>query len=271
MRAPRTRGALAADLLAVDVGNSKLLAALFRAGRERLRVRIDYNSAPPARWAASWARALRALREVGGGPVPVLVASVAPRRAAIIERQLRAAGYARIRQAGWRDPWPFAIRVRNPATLGVDRLANVAGLVALGFRSGVAIDAGTAITVDVLDRRRLRGGLILPGFALAARALHAQTEQLPQVRPLRAPALVGRDTRAALQSGIHHGLVGAVGAVAVAARRQLEPGAVIVFTGGDGERFWAECRLPGARFEPDLLLLGLRRLGRRIFAGRAAG
>ena len=255
---------LARDLLVVDVGNSTVLAVLFGGGVERFRVRLDYAAAPRGRWAASWRAALRALRALSGVHVPVLLASVAPRRADPVERGLRRS-FARIHRAGWRDPWPFRIGVRAPATLGADRLANTAGLVALGHASGVAIDAGTAITVDVLDRGRLRGGLILPGFALVAEALHDHTAQLPRVQPLPTPDVVGTDTRSALQAGIHHGVTGGVMSIAAAVRRTLGRGAPLVFTGGDGERLCAECPLPGARFEPDLLLAGMRLLGRHLF------
>jgi type III pantothenate kinase len=259
---------LARDILVVDVGNSKVLAVLFGGGVERLRVRLDFAAVP--RWGTSWRAAVRAFRVLGGTQLPVLVASVAPQRAARVERRLRATFRGHIHRAGWRDPWPFRIGVRRPSTLGADRLANTAGLMALGYASGVAIDAGTAITVDVLDRGHLRGGLILPGFTLMAEALHAHTEQLPRVRPLPTRDLVGQDTSSALRAGIHHGTTGGVIAIAAAVRRTLGRGAPLVFTGGDGERLWAECPLPGARFEPHLLLAGMRLLGQRIFpaAGR---
>jgi type III pantothenate kinase len=256
---------LARDLLVVDVGNSKVLAVLFGGGVERFRVRLDYAAASRGRWAASWRAALRALRALSGASVPVLLASVAPRRADPVERGLRRHFGGRIHRAGWRDPWPFRIGVRAPATLGADRLANTAGLMALGHASGVAIDAGTAITFDVLDRGRLRGGLILPGFALVADALHDHTAQLPRVQPLPTPDLVGTDTGSALRAGIHHGVTGGVVAIAAAVQRTLGRGAPVVFTGGDGERLCAECPLPGARFEPDLLLAGMRLVGQRIF------
>lgn len=261
----RRTPSLAGDLLAIDVGNSKVLSVLIRAGAEQVRWRVDYGGMPPGRWGHGWSAGLQAAGARVGCDVPVLVASVAPARARVVVRRLQRAGVRRIHPVSWRDPWPFGLEVREPATLGVDRMANVAGLVALGSRSGLAIDAGTAVTVDVLERGRLHGGLILPGGELLARALHDCTSQLPRVDvggP--APPLVGRDTRSALRAGIHHGVARGVGAIAARLLAQLGPGACAVFTGAQGAQLAVASELPAPRYEPDLLILGLRALGARL-------
>ncbi|GMB96541.1 type III pantothenate kinase [Helicobacter sp. NHP22-001] len=45
--------------------------------------------------------------------------------------------------------------------LGVDRMAACLGL---GGKSGVVIDAGSAITIDIMENNTHLGGVILPGF-----------------------------------------------------------------------------------------------------------
>ena len=77
MRARR----LAADLLAVDVGNSKTQAVLVRGGRERGRWRVDYGRMSTLRLAACLRAAARAACDLGAAGVPCIVASVAPERA----------------------------------------------------------------------------------------------------------------------------------------------------------------------------------------------
>jgi type III pantothenate kinase len=80
------------------------------------------------------------------------------------------------------------------------------------------VDAGTALTVDALGSRggepAFLGGAIAPGPDLLSRAMGRGAAQLFEVdtrglEPERVPAL-GRSTRAALESGIVHGLRGAV-------------------------------------------------------------
>lgn len=242
---------LAADTLVVDIGNSKALAVLYTGGRERRRWRLVFEGRDPAWVRAAW----RAVLGAAGG-VPIRVASVVP---AALRALTAAAGRRRtpLHVVRWTDRWPFEIAVRNPDRVGIDRLANVAGMRALGWQSGVAVDAGTAITIDVLRAGRFEGGLILPGFDTMLQALHQRTAQLPAL-VLRAPApLLGRDTASALRAGayhtIHRGVVSTVRALAAA----LGPGARVAVTGGRGEWFadaWPEC----GHLEPDLLLGGLR-------------
>lgn len=254
-----TRLRLARDLWAIDIGNSKVSAVLYRGGRARGRWRLATprsaasRSAP--RWAARW-RAIVATAAARGNRVPAVIASVQPAHVPIVRAGLRAAGVTRVHVARWSDPWPFAIAVDEPRRVGIDRLANVAGFLARGFRDGVIVDAGTAITIDVVKRGAFAGGLILPGLRLAAAALHAHTALLPVVDAAAPPTppLVGRNTRQAIRAGIHHTTIRGVRAVARDLARQLGPTSRVVYTGGQGAAF----RQGRGRLDPDLQARGLR-------------
>ena len=71
----------------------------------------------------------------------------------------------------------------DSSTLGADRIANAAALVMDESRlPAVSLDAGTAITLEIVDeRKRFRGGAILPGRSLMRKSLHAGTGQLPEI------------------------------------------------------------------------------------------
>ncbi len=258
VRAKRRRPRLASDLLAVDVGNSKVQAVLMRDGQECWRWRVDYGAGNV--WRRHFAVAAAAARREGRG-TPIVLSSVAPRRAAVITRLLERGLSRRVHRVGWRDPWPFRLDIRHPETVGADRLANVAGAMALGHTTCIVVDAGTAVTIDVLRHRRFIGGLILPGPALAARALHAHTESLPALVPETQAALLGTDTASAMQAGIHHGMLHAVDGITRALRARLGRGTRVVLTGGASAALAAA--LPHADLEPDLLLHGLRLLWAR--------
>jgi type III pantothenate kinase len=249
---------LAPDVLCIDVGNSKILAVLYERGRERARWRLDMVAPGPLR--RGFGAVLAGLDGAQG--LPAIVASVAPRRSAPLVRALRGRRL-RVHVAAWDDPWPFAIAVGAPQAVGVDRLANVAGLRALGLRRGVAVDAGTAITVDVLSERGFLGGLIAPGPGLALRSLHAHTEKLPLVAPPVLVAPFGRDTVSALRSGVARVVAGGAAAAAASLRAGLGRQAVVVLTGGGAATL--EPYFPdGTRTEPDLLCIGLRALAARL-------
>ncbi len=111
------------------------------------------------------------------------------------------------------------IDVDFPENVGIDRLLNaVSANVLRGERQpAIIIDSGTATTVDyVSPAGAFCGGAILPGFDLCARALHEYTALLPLVPMSRIiqrdglPAELGRNTDAAITSGLYWGHVGAV-------------------------------------------------------------
>lgn len=102
----------------------------------------------------------------------------------------------------------------QPARMGVDRW-----LAMLGARQASAgplcvIDAGTAITLDLVAAQgRHEGGYILPGADLMRRALTADTGQI-QVDALDTPTLSpGSDTQTCVNAGGWRAVIGAVQSV----------------------------------------------------------
>jgi type III pantothenate kinase len=130
------------------------------------------------------------------------------------------------------------------------------------------VDAGTAITVDLVDESgTFRGGAIAPGARLMLGALHARTAQLPEVAPARPERAAGRSTEEAMRSGVFHALRGIVTelheAYAVELRRDLP----IVATGGDAEWLMGDAERVG-RIVPDLPLWGIALSWSAALAGR---
>ena len=83
---------------------------------------------------------------------------------------------------------PFVDFSDAPPTLGMDRIVNCAAL-CQNHSSGIIIDAGTAITIEVVNNKKFAGGAILPGSAILARAMHDYTGALPEVKYTFAPDL----------------------------------------------------------------------------------
>lgn len=157
------------------------------------------------------------------------------------------------------EEFPLSIHVDEPRRVGIDRLLNAVAVNELrgANRPAVIVDSGTATTVDVVSvDGAFEGGAILPGLALSAKALHEYTALLPLVSVLElgqaTPDPLGRNTRAAIRSGLFWGQLGAVKELI---ERQVSSDAEIFVTGGGGALL-AE-HLPRARFEPHLPLQGL--------------
>ena len=144
----------------------------------------------------------------------------------------------------------------HPEQLGEDRLA----LVAFGMqqpRPSVILDAGTALTVNVIHPHRgLLGGAILPGMDLAFRALHTGTAALPAVDPAPPPSDArGCSTEEALRVGVVEGL--ARGAHALGKRMIAHMGEKEVswwLTGGRADLL--RPYIPEAHVDPTLALKG---------------
>jgi len=254
---------LAADLLVVDVGNTKIAATWVDGGGIRARARLQHDDFEAGRWAQAWNAITAGLVAACGVRVPVQVASVAPARTRAVVRGLRDHGMRHVHVVSGRDPWPFELDVHDPHTVGVDRLAHVAGLASRGIRRAVAVGAGTAVIVDVLRDGRFEGGCILPGVDLAARALRSGTSQLPRVQVAESVPLRGRETRSAIASGVVHGTLFGAAEIARRFARQLGPGTPIVVTGGRAGALAALLR-GSVEVDLDLLVLGLRHLQIRL-------
>jgi type III pantothenate kinase len=255
------------DVVVIDVGNTKTAATLMRDGTVVARWRVETGARFTARTAAAWDRAVAEIRAQGGARLAALVASVVPSRTAGITGTLRRHGLRCPHLVTWRDPWPFELALSSPQTVGVDRLAHVAGMVARGWSDGVSVGIGTAVIVDVLREGRFIGGCIFPGVDLAARALRAGTAQLPRVAVVPTAPWWGSDTRTALESGVLHGTVLAAAGMARRIARRLGTGTPIVVTGRLGDAVAAELR-GRVEVDGDLLARGIGSLGSRLATGR---
>lgn len=162
-----------------------------------------------------------------------------------------------------RGQLPLAIDVDYPEKVGIDRLLNA---IAANARrqpgqSTIIVDSGTATTVDRVDGRGVFcGGAILPGFEMGAKALHQYTALLPLIQHHRLhdrePSPIGRNTTAALESGLYWGHVGGVRELIT---RMSDPAAdkapLVLLTGGAAPVL--RPHLPNAEWDAGLCLQGL--------------
>ncbi len=111
---------------------------------------------------------------------------------------------------------PLVVSLPRPDMVGVDRLldALAANRLRTPGHPAVVVDAGSAITVDLVDAGgAFCGGAILPGIAMSARALHEFTDLLPQIdmaELAEPPSALGTATAAAMRSGLFWGAIGGV-------------------------------------------------------------
>lgn len=204
------------------------------------------------------ARALhRALR--GWRFDAVVMSSVVPLKGRLIARTL--------------DDWPLievgaktklgvGIDYPQPKRIGADRLANAAAVVPFYGAPAVVVDFGTAVTFDIVDRRKnYIGGVIAPGLEAMTDYLHQRTAQLPKITLLEPPSAIGKSTRHAMLAGAVFGYRGLVREILAEIRAELGARKLkVVATGG-----YAELIAAGVEeiddVHPNLTLEGLRLIG----------
>jgi type III pantothenate kinase len=168
-------------------------------------------------------------------------------------------------------PLPFTSLYETPATLGQDRIAAVAGSLVLPTSKAPAsapaeslparliVDAGTCITLDLIDgQRTYRGGNISPGVRMRLRAMHTFTARLPLVEPAASLNEVGRSTEQALRHGGQFGAVYEVEGLYLRLRKTY-PDLELILTGGDAELLAGLLSVPNVVY-PNLVLRGLNQI-----------
>lgn len=252
--------------LVVDAGSSWTKVALVAGGRLSRLGRFPTAGDPPApgggtaggevgqpgrAWQA-WETGLRALlarHGFGLDDVANLGAcSVVPEVSAGLRALAgRCAGRPPVRQVT-PEAAPLPVAYDPVATLGADRVANAVAALAAWGPPAVVVDAGTAVTCDlVTPDGRFAGGAIVPGpqagyrgLLAAAPGLTSAAEPAPGAEPAVTTGpvagggplpVVGTSTRDCLRVGVLRGVAGAVDGI-VAGYRRLVGRCPVVATGG---------------------------------------
>lgn len=117
----------------------------------------------------------------------------------------------------------------SPELMGVDRWLALFAVVEETYEGHiVVVDAGTAMTIDVLKGKTHLGGLIVPGFNLQYSSLTGSAA-LPGDVLLKPETGLGNDTQSCMQQGVWSGLASTVDAIA-----NSYEGSKIYISGGDG-------------------------------------
>lgn len=243
----------------VDIGNTRIKWGRCTASASRIESMIALPPGNPELWhrqAAAW--------ELGLSTRWVVTGVNPPEQNQFVEWAAAAGGdvctldtYRQI---------PLRVEVDEPERVGLDRLlTGLAAHVRARPRAAVAVNLGTAVTIDVVDASSVfRGGVIFPGPRLMALSLHQNTAKLPLVDMTdpRDGFYPSVNTTDAIRSGIRAAVEGAVRNV-VQAYATLFPTRPKVFvTGGAVGRFGDPDDVPPGwprmKYVPTLTLEGIR-------------
>jgi type III pantothenate kinase len=164
----------------------------------------------------------------------VMIASVVPPAEARWKRAVRTAGLPEPLFVSHRLKIGIPVDYPHAEKIGADRLANAAAAVKLFGAPSVVCDFGTALTFDIVEvQRGYVGGIICPGLPLMFDYLAEKTALLPHIAPSKTKAVVGRNTKQAMQIGARLGYRGMVREILHSLNEELGAGKLAVCcTGG---------------------------------------
>jgi type III pantothenate kinase len=215
-------------ILAVDVGNTQILIALYAEAEITDHWRLATNA---ERTSDEYAVLIRQF--IGDVAIEgVAISSVVPRATAALRSM--STKYFKLDpvvvEPGTKTGMP--ILIDNPREVGADRIVNAIGAYDLYGGPAIVVDFGTATTLDAVSGKgEYLGGAILPGIEISMDALFARADRLSRVELIEPRSVIGKSTAEALQSGAIYGFAGQVDGIC--RRMQDELGeSTVVATGG---------------------------------------
>ena len=155
------------------------------------------------------------------------------------------------------------VRIAKPTEAGADRLVNAIGAHLVYPGDLLLIDSGTATTFDIVAADgAFEGGLIAPGINLSLQALHEAAAKLPRIAIQKPDRVIGKDTVAAMQSGVFWGYIALIEGLVDRIKTEWGKPMTVVGTGGVASLFEGATTSID-RFDPDLTIRGLLEIWRR--------
>jgi len=135
----------------------------------------------------------------------------------------------------------ISIKMDNPKEVGADRIVNAVAAFSLHRRAAIVVDFGTATTFDfVSSKGDYMGGVIAPGVNISAEALFRQASKLPRIEIAKPATVIGKNTVAAMQSGLFYGYVALVEGIIERIRKEVRLDPLVIATGGLARTIAAE-------------------------------
>lgn len=211
-------------ILAVDVGNTRIKAAVFE--RNTLLESFVFNKTTLEISIQNIVLKYKCIKNL-------VIASVSD-----VEKKAFNCFFEvmQIHFVSHKDPFPFVNGYETPETLGIDRLVLAAGAtLQYPNKNRLVIDAGTCVTYDFIDEQnKYSGGAISLGLQSRYDALHHFTANLPLLKLEPSSVLVGKSTAESIHSGVANGLVYEIDGF-IQEYKNKYSNFIIILTGGDAD------------------------------------
>jgi type III pantothenate kinase len=253
------------NIIAIDIGNTNITAGLFL---EDIEAGIEKTSGDkPEELTAVLENFWQRVPFVKAGKdkdkkrdARIVIASVNPKWTEIVKQIAREKLDEKALEIGLgKDvPLPMGLDVDKPQEVGVDRVMAAFAAYCVVEDSVIIADFGTAVTIDAVnDKGIFLGGVIMPGFDIAADGLNRHTAKLPKIAKVKAPKTpYGKNTEDAINNGLYYSAIGALETVTRLFSEQIGKWPQTVATGGNMDIIKNGCDFVDS-FVDDLVVKGI--------------
>jgi len=241
------------NLLAVSVGNTRTRVGSFV--DDKLLEVSTFRNDRQEKIGSAIDAAYKPLRDKPDARI--LLSTVQPEQGEQIEQAIKQQLGQDVYRVERDMPIPVGRQLDREALVGEDRLLNAAAAFDKHKQACVIIDAGTAMTIDLVDGAgTFHGGAITPGAQLMLDSLGQRAAQLPEIELRKPEEVVGHNTAEAMLSGVFYGMRGMVREVVEQIATSINQFPLVIATGGDAQVLFRDCDVV-ERVVPDLTLWGL--------------
>ncbi|MCK5581850.1 MAG: type III pantothenate kinase [Candidatus Omnitrophica bacterium] len=242
-------------LLAVDIGNTTITFALMKSLKVVKIYKVDTTQKVSA-LKESCQKTLARLQKYA--PEETVICSVVPRALKVVEAAVQKELERKPKIVGRNLKVPMKNRYAKPRQVGQDRLVGAYAAMELYGKPTIVVDLGTAITFDIVSKKKeYIGGIIVPGIRLSAEALSQKTALLPKIDIHNPPALIGKDTENSILSGLFYGYGEMIGGIISLLFKKIPGHPTVIVTGGHTKLMKKYIVRRIDAIDPDLVLKGM--------------
>ncbi|MBU0672987.1 MAG: type III pantothenate kinase [Candidatus Margulisbacteria bacterium] len=184
-------------ILAIDLGNTNIVIGLFS------------NKKLLCQW--RWPTSKLKLPKIKAKLEKVIVASVVPAMNGKLKKAIKKQYNCNAFFVTAQNIPGLKVKLKNKQEIGADRVVDALAAYTLYKGPLVIVDFGTATTFDAISAKgEYLGGAIAPGVILARDALYEQAAKLPKIEIKPPKNIIGKNTVAAMRSGLVYGYVAMV-------------------------------------------------------------
>ena len=222
-------------ILAIDVGNTNIVVALFDGAELKNSWRISTDKNKTSDEIGITLCQLTEHSGIDNSQIEdVIISSVVPPIMHSLCNAIRKYIKCEPMVVGPGVKTGLNIKYDNPKEVGADRIVNaVAGVHKYG-KPLILVDFGTATTFCAIDENGdYLGGVIAPGVKVSMNALFERAAKLPRVEIKKPQTAIGRNTISSMQSGAVYGQAGQVDRIVSKIKEELgTKDCKVVATGG---------------------------------------